>query len=380
MSLFSEAHESFRARLRSFIHENLSPHADEWEQRALLPLSVFRDLGREGFLGVSRDPRYGGQGLDFAYDVVLAQELPRCRMLGLALSVLVQNSFYLSLLATLGTEEQKREFLAGAIRGEKIGALASTEPTGGSDIVHATHCRAISDGDFWVIKGEKKYITNGPIADFVITLARTRDEPSTSSFTLVIVPTDIPGFRVKEKLRKLGMHTSPTGWLEFDNCRVPKSLTLGKPGLGYFYHTQNLMEERLVGGVAAAALAELVLDDTIRYLQQRVAYGKPLSTLQAVRHRIVELAAELEMCKRFIFSVCESFRDGRVEAKEITMIKFHGIELVQRLVERCLQLHGGYGFLEENWIARAYRDVRVLSLGGGVSELMKDLAAGYLRL
>jgi alkylation response protein AidB-like acyl-CoA dehydrogenase len=262
----------------------------------------------------------------------------------------------------------------------KIGALASTEPAGGSDIVSATQCQAVSDGDFWVIKGEKKYITNGPIADFVVTLVRTRQTASTTSFSLVIVPTDIAGFRVKETLRKLGMHTSPTGWLEFDNCKVPKRLTLGKPGLGYFYHTQNLMEERLIGGVGATALAQLVLEDTIGYLKKRIAYGRPLTELQTVRHRIVEMAAEVEMARRFVHSVCQSFRDGRVEAKEITMIKFHVIDIVQRLVERCLQLHGGAGFLEENWIARVYRDVRVLSLGGGVSELMKDLAAGYLRL
>lgn len=380
MSLFSSAHDAFRERLRRFVAVNLTPNADEWEQRALLPRSVFRDLAREGFLGASRDPRYGGQGLDFAYDVILAEELTRSRMMGLTLSVLAQNNFFLPLLASLGTEEQKHDFLAPAIRGEKIGALASTEPAGGSDIVHATQCRAISDGDFWVITGEKKYITNGPIADFVVTLVRTRDTASTTSFSLVIVPTETAGFHVKETLRKLGMHTSPTGWLEFDNCTVPKRLTLGKPGLGYFYHTQNLLEERLIGGVGAVALAGLVLEDTIRYLRQRVAYGRPLSELQTVRHRIVEMAADVEMTKRFVHSVCESFRDGRVEAKEITMIKFHVIDIVQRLVERCLQLHGGYGFLEENWIARVYRDVRVLSLGGGVSELMKDLAAGYLRL
>ncbi|HUI25633.1 MAG TPA: acyl-CoA dehydrogenase family protein, partial [Candidatus Kryptonia bacterium] len=205
-------------------------------------------------------------------------------------------------------------------------------------------------------------------------------EDSTYSFTLIVVPTDTPGFRVKETMRKLGLHTSPTGWLEFDHCRVPKRLTLGKPHLGYFYHTQNLLEERLVGGAAAVAVSRLVLEDTIRYLRGRMAYGQPLSHLQVVRHRMAEVSAEVEIAQRFIHSVCESYRDGRVEAKEICMIKFVAADLAQRVVERCLQLHGGYGFLEENWIARVYRDVRVLSLGGGVSELMKDLVAGYLRL
>jgi alkylation response protein AidB-like acyl-CoA dehydrogenase len=214
----------------------------------------------------------------------------------------------------------------------------------------------------------------------LIVLVRTRAEPSINSLSLVIVPTDTPGFRVKETLRKLGMHTSPTGWLQFDHCRVPKRLTLGKVNLGYHYVARNILEERLVGGAAAVATADLVLHSTIDYLKQRRAFDQPLSHLQAVRHRIAELAAEVEAGRRFVHSVAESYRDGHVEAKEICMIKFQVFESVQRIVERCLQLHGGYGFLEENWIARVYRDVRVLSVGGGASELMKDLVASYLRL
>ena len=380
MGLFTEAHETFRVRLRSFVETRLTPYADEWERQAECPVSVFREMGSEGFLGLTYPHEYGGQGLDFGYNVVLAEELPRSKMPGLTLSILAQTNFFLPLLAKLGTDKQKLDFMAPAIRGEKVGALASTEPAGGSDIINATLCRAEDDGDFWVVTGEKKYITNGPIADFIITLVRTRPEPSMKSYTLLIVPTDTPGFRIKETLRKLGLHTSPTGWLEFDHCRIPKTLTLGRPNVGFLYHTQNLLEERLIGGVSSVATASLVLEDTIRYLQQRIAYGHPLSALQSIRHRISEMAAELEMSKRFVHSVCESYRDGKVEAKEICMIKFQVVEIVQRVIERCLQLYGGYGFLEENWVARVYRDVRVLSLGGGTSEVMKDLVAGYLRL
>ena len=380
MNLFSSAHTSFRSQVRSFIEERLTPHADEWEQQQGFPLHVFREMGERGFLGLTHSRRYGGQDLDFGYSIVLAEELPRSKMMGFALSVLAQTNFFLSLLATFGTEEQKNEFLAGAIRGEKIGALAATEPTGGSDLTHAVRCTAESDGDVWVVTGEKKYITNGPIADFVIALVRTKPQSTANSFSLIVVPTDTPGFRVKAILRKLGMHTSPTGWLEFDHCRVPKRLTLGKVNVGYFYLTQNLLEERLVGAACAVAAARLVLDDTIAHLRRRIAYDRPLSQLQAVRHRVSEIAAEVEMAQRFIHSVAGSFRDGKVEAKEICMIKFQVIEIVQRSIERCLQLHGGAGFLEENWISRVYRDVRVLSLGGGVSELMKDLVASYLRL
>ncbi|MBI1817547.1 MAG: acyl-CoA dehydrogenase family protein [Deltaproteobacteria bacterium] len=380
MSLFSAEHEVFRRRVRGFVEDRLAPHANEWEQQASFPRSLFSDLAHEGLLGLTHARKYGGQELDFGYSIVLAEELPRSKMMGVTLSILAQTNIFPPLLATLGTEEQKQEFLAPAIRGEKVGAVASSEPSGGSDIVRAVQCTAVDDGDFWVVTGEKKYITNGPIADFVIMLVRTKPEATINSLSLVIVPTDTPGFRVKETLRKLGMHTSPTGWLEFDHCRVPKRLTLGKPNLGYFYVARNILEERLMGGASAVALANLVLHDTIGYLQQRVAFDQPLSRLQTVRHRIAEMAAEIEMAKRFVHSVCESYRDGHVEAKEICMIKFQVFEMVQRVVERCLQLHGGSGFLEDNWIARVYRDARVLSIGGGPSELMKDLVAGYLRL
>jgi len=380
MSLFSEAHGVFRSRIRRYVEAQLTPHADEWERQCAFPRSVFHDLGREGFLGLTRARQHGGQELDFGYTVVLAEELPRSKMMGLALSVLAQTNFFPPLLALLGTEEQQRDFLAPAVRGEKVGALAASEPAGGSDLVRAVGCTADSDGDDWVITGEKKYITNGPIADFLILLARTKPEASANSLSLIIVPTDTPGFRVKETLRKLGMHTSATGWLAFDQCRVSKRLTLGKPNLGYFYLAQNLLEERLVSGACAVAAANLVWADTVHYLQQRIAYERPLSELQTIRHALVEMATELEMAKRFVHSVCESFRDGKVEAKEICMIKFHATDIVQRVVQRCLHLHGGAGFLEENWISRVYRDAQVLSLGGGVSELMKDLVASYLRL
>lgn len=380
MSLFGPEHEALRREVRDFVETRLLPNAETWERAGEFPRSVFRELGEAGLLGLGHERRWGGRELDFAHTVVLAEELPRSHMMGLALSVIAQTNIFPPLLATLGTEAQKRDFLAPAIRGEKIGAVASSEPGGGSDVVRAVQTTAVDDGDHWVVTGEKKYITNSPIADFVITLVRTRPEPSTQSLTLLIVPTDTPGFRVKETLRKLGMHTSPTGWIEYDHCRVPKHLTLGRPHLGYHYVARNILEERLVGGAAAVAVAGLVLEDTMAHLRQRRAFDQRLADLQAVRHRIAELAAEVESGRRFVHSVSERYRDGHVEAKEICMIKFHVFEMVQRVVERCLQFQGGWGFMEDNWMTHVYRDARVLSIGGGPSELMKDLVAAYLRL
>lgn len=380
MTLFGKEHDVFRARARSFIESKLLPYGSEWESAGSLPRSVFQGLGKAGFLGLNQPLDLGGSGLDFGYCVAFAEELPRSRMMGLTLSIIAQCNIYSSAIAWLGTTSQKKMFLEPAIRGELIGSLAATEPRGGSDVLGAVHTAATDEGDSWVVSGEKKYITNGPIADAVVVLVRTKPERSLHSLTLVIVPTNVPGFRVKESLDKLGMHSSPTGWLEFDRCRIPKEFTLGKVGMGYHYFARNILEERLLGGAAAVAAAELALQDTIRYIQKREAFGQPLSKLQALRHRVAEMAAELEMCRRFVHSVCESYRDGHVEAKEICMIKFRVFEAVQRLTEQCLQLQGGYGFLSENWITRMYRDVRVLSVGGGASELMKDLVAAYLRL
>jgi acyl-CoA dehydrogenase len=380
MSLFSFEHERFRKELRSFVEIELEPFADEWESRCEFPRSVFEDLGERGYLGLTRSPLDGGRGLDFGFAVVLAEELVRCKMGGLSLSILAQTNFFSPLIARYGTISQRELFLRPAIRGKKIGALASTEPTGGSDITNATICRADDDGDYWVVTGEKKYITNGPIADFVVVLVRTKDIAGPNGLTLLIVPTDLPGFTVKATLKKLGLNTSPTGWLAFDHCRVPKAHTLGKVNLGYHYHVQNLLEERLIGGVSGLAMADLVLRDTIAYLKQRHAYGRPLSKLQTIRHRVAEMAAEIEMARAFVYASAENFRDGRADARAICMIKFQVVEIVQRVVERCIQLFGAYGFLEENWVTRVYRDVRVLSLGGGTSEVMKDLVATYLRL
>lgn len=380
MSLFTDAHQTFRQRVRKFVETRLAPNVDRWEREATFPTGLFRELGGVGLLGLGQDLRYGGQALDFGFDIVVAEELTRAKASGLVLSIVAQNHFFLPLLAAYGTEEQKQEFLVPAIRGEKIGALASTEPGGGTDIVNAIRCEARAEGDDWVINGEKKYITNGPIADFVVLLARTRPEAASTSLSLIIVPADTPGFHVRETLRTLGLHTSPTGWLEFKHCRVPKRLTLGKPNVGFFYATQVFLIERLIGSASALALASLALEDTIDYLRQRIAFGQPLAQMQVIRHRVSDMAAGIEMARRFVYSVCESYRDGVVEAKEICMIKFLVPELVQDVIRSCLQLHGAYGFLEENWLARAYRDARFLTVGGGATEPMKDLVASYLRL
>lgn len=379
MGLFTAAHEEFRQKVRAVVENELAPRVNELEQPGGVNRALFARLGSYGWFGLSVPKEYGGLGLDFSYDVVLAEEVPRSRMMGLPSSLAAQAELAIPLLLQHGTEEQKREFLVPLVRGEKVAGVAATEPTGGSDLVRAVQCMATDDGDFWVISGEKKFTTNGPIADYVLALVRTGATRGTMGFALVLVATDTPGFEATP-LRTLGMKSSPTGWLRFHRCRVPKSMTVGKPHLGLVYLMQGLLRERLIGSISALGLASFALEETIARVRARSIYGGTLGELQTVRHRIAEMAAQVESNRRFVHSVAESFRDGKVESKEICMIKFHVMETVQRVIEQCAQLHGGEGYLEDHWLARAYRDVRMLTIGAGVSEAMKDLVAGYLRV
>lgn len=378
MALFTEDHEKFRQEVRALVEKELAPRAAEFDDPQKVR-SSFRQFGAWGWLGLSVPTQYGGRGGDFGYDVILGEEIPRARTMGLALSVAAHSQFVIPYLLTHGTEAQRRELVPPLVRGEKIAGIAATEPTGGTDLVRSVQCTAVDDGDFWVISGEKKFTTNGPIADYILALVRTAPNSGTTSFSLILIPTDTPGFEVST-LRTMGMKSSPTGWLKFRECRVPKSMTIGKPNLGFLYLMNGLQRERLIAAVSAVGLADLVLQETIARVKARMIYERPLAELQTVRHRIAEMAAEIEANRRFVRSVAESYRDGRVEGKEICMIKFHVMESVQRVVAQCLQLHGGEGFLEDHWISRAFRDTRVFTIGGGVSEAMKDLVAGYLRL
>ena len=378
MALFTPAHDQFRREVRDIVETELAPRAAEFEEPSVVR-SLFSRFGAWGWLGLSVPSEYGGRGLDFSYDVVLAEELPRCRTMGVALSLAAHAHFVIPYLVAHGSEAQRRNLLPDLVRGTKVAALAATEPTGGTDLVRSVQCTAEDDGDFWIINGEKKFTTNGPIADYVLTLVRTAHSSGTTSFTLVMVPTNTPGLEVTT-LRTMGMKSSPTGWLRFRGCRVEKSMTVGRQNLGFLYLMNGLQRERLIASVSAVALAELALTETASRVRSRMIYDGRLADLQTVRHRIAEMAAEIESCRRFVHSVAETYRDGRIEGKEICMIKFHVMEKVQNILGACLQLHGGEGYLDDHWLSRVFRDSRVFTIGGGVSEAMKDMVAGYLRL
>src|SRR5690554_885848 len=376
---FSEEHDQFRAALRLFAVNELLPHAEEWEAARYFPDEVFRQMGELGFLGGRYPEEVGGIGGDVWHTAVLAEEMPRCGMAGLTMGVLVQSDMATPIINEVGTPAQKEEFLAPAVRGEKIAALEVSEPGAGSDVA-GIRTQAKKDGDDYIISGQKTWITNGTRANFVTLAARTDMDNRYGGVSLFLVPTDTPGFSVGKKLEKIGNHCSDTAELFFDECRIPKRYLLGEEGHGFYYIMQNFQGERLVGALTGVAGAQLVLDETKEYCRERHAFGKPLMGFQVTRHNIVEMETELEACRTLSYHAADLYNRGLAAQREISMAKLMVGESSMRVIDRCLQLYGGMGYVEEGPVARRWRDARLLSIGGGTSEIMKEIITKVIGL
>ena len=369
---FTDEHKMFRKSLRDFVLKELAPHAEQWECEKLFPREVFEQMGKLGFLGARYPESVGGIDGDIWHTAVLCEELPRARLAGLTMGVLVQTDMATPIINEIGTEEQKEEFLAPALRGEKIAALGVSEPNAGSDVA-GIRTRAVSDGDDYVISGQKTWITNGTRADFITLAVRTDPDNRYGGVSLVLFPTDTPGFSVGKKLEKIGNHCSDTAELFFDECRIPKRYLLGEEGHGFYYIMQNFQGERLVGAMSGTAGAQLVLDDTRRYVAEREAFGRPLQGFQVVRHQLVDCETELELCRNMTYHAADLFDRGVPCQREISMAKLVVSERSMQVIDRCLQLHGGMGYVEEGPVARAWRDARLLGIGGGTNEIMREI-------
>jgi citronellyl-CoA dehydrogenase len=370
---FTEEHELFRKTVRSFVERELAPFALEWDRAGIFPRDVFRKCGELGLLGINLDPKYGGSGLDFWYLTVLCEELVRSRNAGVNMGILVQAQMATPLINELGSEEQKQQFLAPAIRGEKIGALGISEPNCGSDVA-SIKTTAKRDGDDYVIDGSKMWITNGTRADF-ITLAVRTGGPGYAGISLVTFPTDTKGFTVSKKLDKVGNLASDTAILFFENCRIPARYLLGTENEGFYLIMQNFQGERLVGSITAVAAMEQMVADAIRYGHEREAFGRPIIKFQVWRHRLVEHLASIEAAKRLTYHAVDLFDRKQEAVKEISMAKLFAGDLAQRVAYDCQQFHGGMGYIEETPIARAWRDIRLITIGAGTSEVMKEIIA-----
>jgi citronellyl-CoA dehydrogenase len=378
---FGEEHHMYRETVRGFAKNELAPHAEEWEEARLFPREVFEKMGEMGFIGARYPEEHGGSGGDIWHTAVFAEEMPHCRMAGLTMALLVQMEMCTPVILEIGTEEQKREFLEPAIRGEKIGALGVSEPDAGSDVA-GIRTRARRDGDEYIISGQKTWITNGTRADFIVLAARTDTDPDMryGGITLFTFPTDVDGFEVTRKLKKLGNHSSDTAELHFDECRIPARYRLGAEDAGFYHIMQNFQGERLVGALTGIGGAQIALDETIEYVKDREAFERPLSGFQVIRHRLVDMQTELEAARNLNYRAADLFERGLDAQMEISMAKLKAGETAMDVVDECLQLYGGMGYVEEGPIARTWRDTRLLSIGGGTSEIMKEIISKLMPL
>jgi citronellyl-CoA dehydrogenase len=372
---FTPEHEMFRQSVRRFVEQELNPHVDEWEEAGMWPAhDVLRKMGDLGFLGLSYPEEYGGQGLDFWYTVVFCEELGKTDCSGVPMGITVHTDMCTPALAEFGSDELRKRFLAPSLRGEYVGCIGVTEPDAGSDVA-GIRTRAVADGDDWVINGRKLYITNGAQADWVCLLARTGEERGYHGMSLIIVPTDSPGFTVSRRLRKLGNHSSDTAELALDGVRVPRTNTVGPEGMGFILQMRQFQRERLVGAIQAYSSMEKVVRRTIEYTRQRQAFGMPLIDNQVVHFRMAELLTEIEALRALCYAAVERMVEGEDITRLASMAKLKAGRLSREVSDSCLQFYGGMGYMEETPIARAFRDSRLLSIGGGADEVMLGIIA-----
>lgn len=367
---FVSEHEAFRNTVRRFVRERVNPFVDEWEREGMMPLhEIFKEMAGLGMLGLEYDPSFGGQGADHSFTVVLAEEAGRCESGSFGLALGVQVAMATPSLHDYGSDELRTSYLAPAMRGELVGAVAVTEPDAGSDVSGIrTHARR--DGDDWVINGSKIYITNGIQADWICALVRTSEEGGYRGMSQIIIPTDRPGFTVAKKLNKLGMRASDTGLLSFDGVRVPVANTIGEIGRGFQQQMVQFVTERVWGVYSAYAACSGALERTKSYALQRKAFGKAIAAQQYLQYTYAELAAEVDMLGRYNYAIADAFIAGEDTRRMATIAKLKAGRLVRQVGDWCLQVHGGIGFMEETWTSRFFRDNRLTSIGGGSDEVM----------
>lgn len=388
VSHFTEEHEAFRRTVRQFVEKECAPHVDKWEQDELFDRWVFERAGALGILGAHYPEEHGGGGGDYWYSMAKAEELPRMGCAGVPMALLVQSDMATPIISDLGDKYHIEEFLAPALRGEKIAALGVSEPGAGSDVA-SIRTTAIRQGDDYVINGQKTYITNGTRADFITLFAKTDPNAAHGGISVILVPTDVKGFHVSKKLKKIGNHSSDTAELFFEDVRVPVRNRLGEEGMGFQYLMQNFQSERLIGCATSVAGARLTLDEGIAYARDRSVFGKPLIKREYWQHKIVDLATKLEAAQALTYRACERYNEEKFVKKEsvsfettklISMAKVFVGDVISEVADQMLQIHGGAGYIEEYRVARAWRDQRLFRIGGGTSETMRYYIAKIMGL
>jgi alkylation response protein AidB-like acyl-CoA dehydrogenase len=375
-ALYEAEHEAFRAMVRDFLGKEVVPHHGAWAEAGIVDRSVWLKAGEQGLLGMDVPEEYGGGGVkDFRYNAILAAEVSRVGASGLGFGL--HNDVVAPYLIDLCTDEQKARWLPGFVKGEIITAIAMTEPGAGSDL-QGLQTTARRDGDEWVLNGSKTFITNGINADLVIVVARTDPDAGARGFSLLVVERGMPGFERGRNLDKIGLKAQDTAELFFDDVRVPASNLLGTEGHGFFHLMNNLPQERLSIAAVAVAASRLILDLTVDYCKSRTAFGRPIGKFQNTRFELAEMHTEVTIAETYLEKAILEHNAGRFTVEDAAMAKWWTTELQKRVVDRCLQLHGGYGYMLEYPVARAYLDSRIQTIYGGTTEIMKEIVGRSL--
>ncbi len=372
-TLFDDTHEQFRAAFRSFLEREVVPHNAKWEEQGIADRWLFSSAGASGFLGMDVPEEYGGGGVkDFRFNVVIAEEIQRAGVNAAGLGLTLHNDIVLPYFLHLTNDEQKARWLPGICSGEQITAVAMTEPGIGSDLASMT-TTAVRDGDHYIVNGSKTFITNGINADLVVTAVKTDPSQRHRGMSLLVLERGMEGFERGRNLEKIGMHAQDTAELYFNDVRVPVANCLGEEGTGFISLVTNLPQERLSIAVTAVAAARAAFEATLAYAKERAAFGQPIGTFQHSRFRLAEMATEIEIAQTFIDRCVLALNAGELTAEEAAMAKWWCTELQGRVIDAGVQLHGGYGYMLEYPIARAYADARVTRIYGGTTEIMKEI-------
>lgn len=370
---FNDEHRLFRQSLRDFLDKEVVPFVDQWEEDREIPRSIWKKFGDMGYFGLDQQEAYGGLDLDFFYTVIFLEEISKCNSAGFGAALTAHPILTLSHLALEGSDYIKEKYLIPGIQGDIFGCLAITEPHAGSDVA-AIKTKAEDHGDHYLVNGSKTFITNGVLSDYLIVVVKTNPDAGSAGISLLVLDRDMPGIDAT-KIKKLGWKASDTGLIHFDNVKVPKENLLGKENNGFYYIMQRFELERLVMAISAVAGCEYAMDYTLQYMAEREAFGRPINRFQELRHRIAQMASELEMVRTFTYTVCKHYEQGDYEVTKAAMAKLLASELSDKVMYQCLQMFGGYGFTEEYKMARLFRDSRLGTIGGGTSEIMREIIA-----
>lgn len=376
--ILTQEHLELKRTIANFVENEINPYVDEWEKSGLFPAkTLFKKMGDLGLLGISKPEENGGMGLDYSYEMIAAEEFGAIRCGGIPMAIGVQTNMATPALARFGSEYVRETFLAPAIAGDMVACIGVSEPHAGSDVA-SIKTRAVKDGDDYVINGTKMWITNATQADFICLLVNIGDEPAHKNKSLIVVPTNTPGISFSEKLDKLGMRSSDTAQIFFDDVRVPQKNLIGREGAGFVMQMQQFQEERLYVAAMSIKGMEICINDTLEYTRERQAFGKPLLANQSIQFRLAELQTEVEALRALTYQASEQYTHGEDVTRLASMAKLKSGRLSREVSDACLQYWGGQGFMWDNVVSRFYRDNRLGSIGGGADEVMLGIIAKYM--